>query len=397
MGVKEEVKVGVKEEVKVGVKEEVKVGVKKDICVLSLVLALVVAACSEKPKVDANNFHLEGTVEGLPDGKKLLLVDGDGFTVDTLTVAQGKFSYAAKTDTVSFYTIFVMDDPANNVNFFTEPGTVQMKLSATTGEGTIGGTTANDALQQLMLETAPYYEKINEIEALVSNDTTMAPENDWAVAERYLQLYNEVERKMKEAAVKNINNELGYMLVVRFIDEQEDADLLEDLIAKMPDNYRQRRPVVKLLSLLNSRINTDEGQIMPDFTLFTPDSTQQSIFEELRQHEVNIIDFWASWCEPCRAEMPFMKQLYADYNKKGLGIVGISLDDKVENWRQAITDLKMDWPQFSDLKGWGAAAARAFRVSSIPYLVVVDSTGTILKKGLRGEDLRLFVSELLIP
>ena len=363
---------------------------------LFAVSLLLVFSCSEKPKVDdGKNFHLEGTVEGLPDGEKLLVADGDGFPVDTLTVAQGKFSYSAKVDTVSFYTIFVMSNPANNVNFFTEPGTVQMKLSASSTESTVGGTTANDALQLLMQETAPCYEKINELEELISNDTTLSPGSDWALAERYMQLYNEIERKMRAAAEPNITNELGYMLAVRFIDEQADADLLEQLIAKMPENFRQRRPIVKLQSILNNRINTDEGQVMPDFTLLTPDSTEMTVMSEVRQHKYTIIDFWASWCNPCRAEMPAMRQLYTDFKEKGLGIVGISLDNKLKDWQQAISDLKMEWTQLSDLKVWDAAAVRAFRISSIPYMVVVDSVGTILKKGLRGDDLRLFITELI--
>ena len=364
--------------------------------ILFIAACLLVLSCSEKPKVDdGKNFHLEGTVEGLPDGEKLLVTDGEGFPVDTLTVTQGKFSYSAKTDTVSFYTIFVLNNPSNNVNFFTEAGTVQMKLSAKMGESTVGGTTANDALQQLMTETGPYYEKINEIEALVSNDTTLSPEGDWVVSERYLQLYNEIARKMKAAAVQNIDNELGYMLVVSFIDEQEDAELLDELIAKMPEKFRRRRPVVKLQSILSSRINTDEGQVMPDFTLLTPDSTQMTVMSEVRQHKYTIIDFWASWHNPSRAEMTDMRQLYADFKEKGLGIVGISLDDKTDNWKQAINDLKMEWTQLSDPKAWDAAAARAFRIHTIPYTVVVDSIGTIMKKELHGDDLRLFISDLL--
>ena len=364
--------------------------------ILLAAVLLLAFSCSEKPKTDdGKNFHLEGTVEGLPDGEQLLLVNGDGFPVDTLTVAQGKFSYSAKTDTVSFYTIFVMNDPTNNVNFFTEAGTVKINLSSKMWESTVGGTIANDALQQLMTETAPCYEVINELESLVISDTTLTPDIEWVMSERYKQLYNEIEKKMKAAAVQNIDNELGYMLVVRFIDEQADAELLEELIAKMPEKYRQRRPIIKLQSVLNSRINTDEGQVMPDFTLLTPDSIQQSVLAEVRQHKFTVIDFWASWCNPCRAAMPSMKQLYTDFNEKGLGIVGISLDDKAEDWRQAISDLKMEWTQLSDLKGRDAAAARAFRISAIPYIVVVDSVGTILKKGLNGDDLRLFISGLL--
>lgn len=356
---------------------------------------LLMVSCSQKPKDDGMNFHLEGTAERLPDGEKLLLTDSEGFPVDTLTVTQGKFSYSAKIDTVSFYTIFVMNDPSNNVNFFTEPGTVQMKLSAKMSESTISGTTANDALQLLMTETAPYYEKINEIEEIVSSDTTLNSNAEWALTERYLQFYGEIEKKMQEAAEKNIDNELGYMLVVKYIDEQQNADLLRQLITKMPQKFRQRKPVVSLLALIESYEDTAEGHIMPDFTLKTIAGEQKSVMEEVKQHKFTILDFWASWCEPCRKEMPFMRQLFADYKEKGLGIIGISLDEKAEEWKKAIEDLKTEWVQLSDLKGRETASARSFRVSSIPYTVVVDSAGVILKKGLRGDDLRDYVSRLL--
>lgn len=356
---------------------------------------LFALSCSEKPKDDGNNFHIAGTVEGLPDGEKLLLTDAEGMIIDTLTVAQGKFSYAAKTDTVSFYSIFVLNNPNNNVNLFTDTGTVQVRLTAKEGEATVGGTTANDALNLLMKETNTYYEKINELESILTSDTTLTPENDWVIAERYRQFYGEIEKRMIEAAEKNTDNELGYMLVARFIDEQQNATLVRQLIGKMPDAYRRRQPIVKLLALLDSFEATAEGHVMPDFTLLTPDSTQMSILDEVRRHKFTILTFWASWCNSCRAEVPAMRLLYKDYSEKGLGIVGISLDERSEEWKKAIEDLKIEWLQLSDLKGRENTAARAFRISSIPFTVVADSTGVILKKGLSANDLSLFISEQL--
>ena len=358
-------------------------------------VSLLIFSCTEKPKDDGKNFHIDGTVEGLPDGEKLLLTDIDGQVIDTMTVAQGKFAYSAKTDTVSFFTIFVMNNPSNNVNIFTEPGTVQVRITAKTGEASVGGTTANDALNVLMQETNPYYEKINELEDIVANDTTLSPESDWAIGERYMQFYGEIERKMKEAAAQNIDNELGYMLVVRFIDEEQNIQLLRELIAKMPEKFRQRKPVINLLTQLNSYETTVEGRTMPDFKLNTPDGVPTSVIGVVKQHKFTIIDFWASWCNPCHTEMSFMRQLYADFSAKGLGIIGISLDDHAEDWQKAITDLKMEWTQLSDLKGRDADVARAFRIHAIPYMVVVDSVGTILKKGLRGDDLREYIDGLL--
>ena len=89
------------------------------------------------------------------------------------------------------------------------------------------------------------------------------------------------------------------------------------------------------------------------------------------------------------------KRLSVQLGVNGIKPVGISLDDKTENWKQAIEELKMEWTQLSDLKAWDAAAARAFHIHTIPYTVVVDSIGTIMKKGLSGDDLLLFIGDLM--
>ena len=116
---------------------------------------------------------------------------------------------------------------------------------------------------------------------------------------------------------------------------------------------------------------------------------------EVKKNKVTILDFWASWCGPCREETPFMVSLYEKYHNKGLGIVGISLDQDHDAWTKGIADLGITWPQISDLKYWQSAAAEMFQVRSIPYMVVVDQQGVILNKNIRGEQLEKFVSEQL--
>lgn len=90
-----------------------------------------------------------------------------------------------------------------------------------------------------------------------------------------------------------------------------------------------------------------------------------------------------------------MVNLYEKYHSQGLGIIGISLDQTKEDWTKAIAELGITWPQMSDLKYWQSAAAEAFQVQAIPYMVVVNSEGKILTRGLRGEELEAFVSQNL--
>jgi len=120
-----------------------------------------------------------------------------------------------------------------------------------------------------------------------------------------------------------------------------------------------------------------------------------SLMAEVKKNKITVIDFWASWCGPCRQEMPFMIQMYDKYQSQGLGIVGISLDENIDAWVKGTEALGFTWPQMSDLKGWENEIAQHFQVTSIPHTIVVDQSGKILRRGLRGEQLELFVAEQL--
>ena len=356
----------------------------------ALLAALLLTACTGKHG-NQHSYTIEGTAVGFSDGDLLQLTNAEGEVLDTIVVKAGKFSYTGKADSVGYYSLNVVKDEFNNANFFTEAGTIRMTITTEPGASKVEGTTANDALQQLSDATKPYYDKIHEIENTVYSDTVLDKDKEWVLAERYLQLYSEINKKIVEAAEKNIGNELGYMLTTKYIDPADNADLVRQLIAKMPENYRQRQAIAALTAWLEKSEAAEKGKTIADFALATPEGTPQSILEEAARHKLTVLDFWASWCGPCRREMPFMKELHASYQSKGLGIIGISLDDNGDAWRQALSELKLPWLQLSDLKGTASEIAQFFQISAIPFTVVIDAQGTILEKGLRGDDLKAFV------
>ena len=106
------------------------------------------------------------------------------------------------------------------------------------------------------------------------------------------------------------------------------------------------------------------------------------------------VDFWASWCGPCRAEMPNVVEAYNKYHSKGLEIVGVSFDQKKDAWTAMVKKLGMEWPQMSDLKGWQCEAGKVYGIRSIPSNILLDPQGKIVASDLRGEELQKKLAEI---
>jgi len=156
----------------------------------------------------------------------------------------------------------------------------------------------------------------------------------------------------------------------------------------------QNEEVVESTPEDNNLLEAD-GEAIPDFTLPDVNGKNVSAFDEIKKNKLTIIDFWASWCGPCRAEIPNVVAVYEKYADKGLGIIGVSLDEDQSAWKSAIKSLNMKWTQLSDLQGWDNAAARLFGIESIPATILVNNKGQVVATDLRGEELASFVGKAL--
>lgn len=161
------------------------------------------------------------------------------------------------------------------------------------------------------------------------------------------------------------------------------------------DRFEQEQLMIKLQEEEAKRLSNllPLGSAAPEITQQTPDGGTYSL-SQLRG-KVVLIDFWASWCRPCRFENPNVKRLYDRFKNHGFEILGVSLDRDHESWVKAIKDDGLPWKQVSDLGFWNNAAAQEYGVSSIPYTVLVDREGKILEKGLHGPELEAKLASLL--
>lgn len=350
----------------------------------------MLAACQ------SSSYKICGTAEGQEDGDTLFLTTDltNGIPCDTTIVSDGKFTFEGKADSLTLAMVYSARRNEVNANFFLEPGEIDVNISEQPGASRVGGTECNDKWQELVDSVMAIGKRINLIAEHIYGNTVSEEEQAKGM-EQIEKLNQHFADVLKEKARKNIKNEFGYFLLTYYPEEVLDNQTRLELIEQLPDNMRNRDAVKQLEEYIKKKSMTAEGTTLPDFAQPAPDGTVISIKEEIGKHKITIIDFWASWCGPCRHDMPSVVELYKEFKDKGLGIVGVSLDNDANAWKKAIDQLKMTWPQMSDLRGWDNAAAQMLSITSIPHTVIVDSKGVILARGLRGEELRQFVAERL--
>ena len=205
---------------------------------------------------------------------------------------------------------------------------------------------------------------------------------------QYQQTFNDRDKVVSEQARAMIIENKKDLSTLMFLDNfSADKALQTEVIDALHEVYPDHTLVSERYNKVNSPQNrTAEGNIAPELEFADPTGKVRKL-SDLRG-KVVLVDFWASWCGPCRRENPHVVSMYAKYHDKGFEVFSVSLDNKAENWKAAIEKDNLSWPNHvSDLKGWGSAAAKLYGVSSIPCTFLLDRDGRILAKGLRGDSL----------
>ena len=357
-----------------------------------LATAALLAACSGN-----QGYTVTGTVEGAADGDTVYLKKVEGrqlVDLESAVIKGGKFTFKGTQDTVAnrYLTYNAQGKEPLMMDFFLENG--QITVSLTRSNDSAVGTPNNDAYQAVRTQLNGLNAQMMEIFNTMTNDTTLTDEQRADKREEIEDLQEKSIDVMKDAVKQNITNAVGVHLLKQnyyYMDVEE----LAPLMPQIPATYDNDEAIVRIKDNVERMKSTAVGQKFTDFEMLTPDGKPVKLSDYVGKGKVVLVDFWASWCGPCRREMPNLVEAYKQYKDKNFEIVGVSLDQNGEAWKKAIKELRITWPQMSDLQYWDCEGSRLYAVSSIPHTVLIDGEGTILARGLHGEDLQEKLAEVL--
>jgi thiol-disulfide isomerase/thioredoxin len=341
-------------------------------------------------------FVVKGQIKGKDSGsiKLMKFSDGKWVTEDSTAIDKGKFVLKGKVELPELRLITV---GAQTVvaQFFAENGTLTLSADNDSLANTeVKGSEANDEfsivkkeLKSLSKETQVLQKKFNTARQSGNDDEMKKAQIDYEAMMGNQKVY------IKNFIREHPKSTVSPLIALMQLSQEMSSTDIDALIASLDPSISASLYVTELKKLAEKMHVTNIGSVAADFTLNTPEGTPLAL-SSLRG-KIILLDFWASWCGPCRKENPNVVKAYQRFKDKGFDILSVSLDREKGAWLKAIADDNLTWHHVSDLKFWQCEAAVKYGVQSIPFALLLDKEGRIVAKNLRGDELETKLAELL--
>lgn len=376
-------------------------------------MAIIVTACTQNT---GTNYKITGNIQGVPEGVSIELIpvshEMEAALTDTLVV-NGKFVFKGTVDEPRAVLLKVKD--AYGFKYLMlENKEIEIAGEVTSSESngnmiydfsnvSVSGSPLTDHYTELISirdrmdeKHKAYTTKYEDVMSALSKargdkdqqarDSIMATDEYKAMAQAEKEFFTTVDSSYKQIVMENKDTYWGPLLMITLT-----SYLSED----MKLWYEEFSPEAKE-SFYGQKVHAElypagsVGSKVAEFTVKDQNATEAT-FAELRQGKKYILlDFWASWCNPCLKEIPHLKSLYGQYQDKGFEIVSISIDEKEEDWKKKLEEVNLPWPNYLDREG----IAALYKVRVIPTMYLVDEQGVLIAENLRGEELDGKLAEL---
>lgn len=350
-------------------------------------VAKMLGAREEKP------ILIQGKVNGHNNQPLYLqIVEAQGVRpVDTVTTgANGEYKFERKVDHVDFYRVAANEQ--NSFYLVIEPGetvTADADVFNMFKSYKVNGSHGSSRMKK-MNQITGQLDSVNMILQAAQMNQDQQMFNSALTAHQNTQI--KMQREIK-AFINEEPNNLSSLAALQNLNPDADFDYYEKVINALNGTANGVDIYDKMSAEVLAMRATAPGRIAPDISLPQPNGEILKL-SDLRGKYV-MIDFWASWCGPCRRENPNVKRIYDRFHSKGFEIYGVSLDKNMQAWLQAIEQDGLNWQHVSDLKYWQSEVVPIYQVTGIPMTVLLDPEGKIIAKNLRGEELENKLASLL--
>lgn len=356
--------------------------------VVFLLLPLVIHA-----QVKPAGFTIEGKFDTYPEGLDVLLYkNGDNTELTRTKISKGKFTLKGNLkEPVLCFVVVGNDKP---IEVFMENAVVTIKAkNVTPREYEIEGSNVHKEFVAFLDMFLPLAKQQSSLASTIN--TTMPGDDRDNLSVLYKNTQDDIQKAIEKFVKERPKSYVSPFILSATYSFKEDVMALESRFKMLDEKIRKSEAGVQLDQFITESKIGAVGTDALDFS--QPDTTGKAIKLSSFRGKYVLVDFWASWCRPCRQENPNVVENYKKFSNKNFTILGVSLDrqDSKDAWVNAIHEDKLTWTHVSDLQFWSNAAAQLYRVKGIPQNFLIDPQGKIVAKNLRGPELEAKLCELL--
>ncbi len=363
---------------------------------LAIVLMAFLYGCDSFTKEKNNSYTISAAITGVEDSTLVILNlvrDGDLQAFDSAYVKKSLVSFDGSLENPEMIYLRV-GNTRKLINLFGENSKISIEVNIDSlDKAKVTGSTVHDDLMAFKAYLKPIDERSAIIDAAYGKASAIGDKAKMnEIIDQYDKLRGEQVVMIKEFVASKPASFISPYIIKNYLSYDMDFPELDSLLTLLDSGVYHSLDYKNLENRVSTLKNVAVGNQAVDFAL--NDTTGNPIAISSFKGKYLLIDFWASWCGPCRRENPNVVALYNDFSDKGFEIIGVSFDDDGNKWIKAIHQDGLTWPHVSDLKGWGSAAGKLYGINSIPATVLLDRNGVIIAKNLRGDALRKKLEEL---